>query len=292
MKAGYVCLDVGGTEIKSAAVTPAGEVVEPVAYAPARASEAAQAVIAHLAGILQTAGKSLTRVLGAGLAFPGPFDYAGGICLLKGLDKFDRLYGVNLRQALAEATGIAPADIRFCNDVGAFALGEMGFGPAAGAERAMFLCIGTGCGSAFGVHGQLAPEGYPGVPSQGYVYDRPFLEGRVDDYLSKRGLMALAQARLGRSLAGKELAALCQAGDKAALDCFAQFGQWLRAAAEPNLQAFRPDCLCIGGQITKSAGYFLEPLAALCQALGISLYVTADTSRRALQGLTRCFPGG
>ena len=61
MKAGYVCLDVGGTEIKSAAVTPAGEVVEPVAYAPARASEAAQAVIAHLAGILQTAGKSLTR---------------------------------------------------------------------------------------------------------------------------------------------------------------------------------------------------------------------------------------
>ena len=51
MKAGYVCLDVGGTEIKSAAVTPAGEVVEPVAYAPARASEAAQAVIAHLAGV-------------------------------------------------------------------------------------------------------------------------------------------------------------------------------------------------------------------------------------------------
>ena len=28
------------------------------------------------------------------------------------------------------------------------------------------------------------------------------------------------------------------------------------------------------------------------QALGISLYVTADTSRRALQGLTRCFLGG
>ena len=149
MKAGYVCLDVGGTEIKSAAVTPAGEVVEPVAYAPARASEAAQAVIAHLAGISKLQA-NLNQGVGGGPGFPRPFDYAGGICLLKGLDKFDRLYGVNLRQALAEATGIAPADIRFCNDVGAFALGEMGFGPAAGAERAMFLCIGTGCAAHLG----------------------------------------------------------------------------------------------------------------------------------------------
>ena len=59
------------------------------------------------------------------LAFPGPFDYAKGICLLRGLDKYDALYGVDLRRAFSRGSGIAPEDILFTNDASAFALGEM-----------------------------------------------------------------------------------------------------------------------------------------------------------------------
>lgn len=44
---------------------------------------------------------------GIRLAFPGPFDYEQGICLMKGLDKYDRLYGINLRQVFSERLGVA-----------------------------------------------------------------------------------------------------------------------------------------------------------------------------------------
>ena len=59
------------------------------------------------------------------LAFPGPFDYKNGICLLQGLDKYDALYGCNLRRAFSEISGLPEQKIQFINDAAAFALGEM-----------------------------------------------------------------------------------------------------------------------------------------------------------------------
>ncbi|MFQ9762219.1 MAG: hypothetical protein ACLRYE_02830 [Gemmiger formicilis] len=58
------------------------------------------------------------------LAFPGPFDYKNGICLLQGLDKYDALYGCNLRRAFSEISGLPEQRIQFINDAAAFALGK------------------------------------------------------------------------------------------------------------------------------------------------------------------------
>lgn len=63
-------------------------------------------------------------------------------------------------------------------------------------------------------------------------------------------------------------------------------GGRLRDALLPFLRDFRPDCLCLGGQITKSAALFLAPLQNACGALGTRLHVAADTSQTALQGLS------
>ena len=91
----------------------------------------------------------------------------------EGIGKYEAIYRYPLKPFLAEAAGVS--DILFCNDVGAFALGELHFGAAAGTQRAMFLCIGTGCGSTFSTGGQLTGSETPGVPHHGYVYDTPFL---------------------------------------------------------------------------------------------------------------------
>ena len=182
---------------------------------------------------------------------------------------------------------IEPEAIRFANDASAFALGELGFGLAKAAPRAMFICIGTGCGSAFGVGGALAPLGTPGVPACGCVYSAPFLEGRVDDYLSRRGLEKLTQEYLGMPLDGKSLAHLAQEGNCQAQLCFLAFGRQIRDALSPFLVQFRPDVLCFGGQITRSASFFLKPMEHACRTQNIRLYITEDTSVRTLQGLTR-----
>lgn len=287
MSSAILCLDVGGTELKGAAVSPRGELLAPIRHLPANAKASREEVLEHLVGTLNRLRQG--TVTGAALAFPGPFDYENGVCLLQGLDKYESLYGVNLRAVLSRELGLPGEQIRFCNDVGAFALGELGFGQAAGAEKSIFLCIGTGCGSAFGINGILADSDTPGVPPHGYVYDAPFLDGRIDDYISKRGLQALSRELLGESLEGRELAERAAAGDEAAARCFGAFGLRLRDAAAPFLKDFRPDCLCLGGQLTKSAPLFIGPLEDLCREMGARLYVTSDTSRRALQGLTRLF---
>src|SRR5436190_12384899 len=45
--------------------------------------------------------KSATTNIKIGFAMPGPFDYDAGICLIKGFDKYESLYGINIRTALA-----------------------------------------------------------------------------------------------------------------------------------------------------------------------------------------------
>lgn len=291
MTSAMICLDVGGTEIKTALVSKTGEILCPIQYFPANSAAPAEELLTNLASVIrQTAcGIEENDILGIRLAFPGPFDYINGISLMQGLDKYDSIYGMNLREELLHRLHffkIRGEDIKFINDVSAFALGEMHFGCAVHARKSIFLCIGTGCGSAFGVDKQLVDEAVPGVPPNGYVYPVPFLNGCIDDYISKRGLMALSREMLGEALEGKELACRAEKGDAAASECFYRFGERLKSAVKPFVDSFEPDCLCIGGQITKSAGLFLPPLAAFCEKKGVKLHVTADTSQKALQGLS------
>lgn len=283
----YICLDVGGTEIKTACVDESGKLTQPLQHFPARAGENAENLLAHFAGIIRETNLAPEKSAGIRLAFPGPFDYERGICLMQGLAKYDALYGLDLRRELGNRLGVEPERIRFANDASAFALGEMGFGAARGSERALFVCIGTGCGSGFGLNGVMAPRGTPGVPDSGYIYDAPFLDARIDDYLSRRGLMALARERLGEALDGKALAQRVLAGDSQAEDCFREFGVRLRDALIPFLDGFRPEVVCLGGQIMKSGAFFLGPLEAECGRRGIRTAVMEDTSLRTMQGLTR-----
>ena len=285
----FLCLDVGGTQIKGAAIREDGETCGDILYFDARAGEGREVLLEHFAEILRRILPQGAEAAGVRMAFPGPFDYERGICLIRGLDKYESLYGTDLRRELSGRLGIGPERIRFANDAAAFALGEMGFGQARGAERVLCVCIGTGCGSAFGVGGELVTGGMPGVPKDGYLYGQPFLEGCIDDVISRRGLMALTKERLGEALDGKALARRALDGDDAAGKCFLAFGGRLRDALEPFLEAFRPEALCLGGQIMGSAALFLAPVEELCMAAGIRVCITADTSLRTLQGLTRIY---
>lgn len=287
MRESLICLDVGGTEIKAAAVGRDGMLLDGIQYFPADSHAPAGRILDHIAKIIRTVSPQDAAVAGVHFAFPGPFDYERGISLMQGQDKYEALYGLDLRGAMQRRLpGLKGETIRFVNDVSAFALGEMHFGRFKALRKVMFLCIGTGCGSAFGVEGRLADESVPGVPPRGYVYPTPFLDSCIDDEISRRGLMRLTEQILGEPLDGYALACRIQAGDAKAERCFLMFGERLRDAAALFLPAFRPEGLCIGGQITKSAKLFLPPLAAYCRDQGVHLWVTEDTSEMALRGLS------
>ena len=283
----YLCLDVGGTEIKAAPLDANGKMLSKIQYFPAMACADKKTLLEHFAHIFASIGPADKVPIEIDLAFPGPFDYENGICLLQGLEKYDALYGCNLRHAFAALSGLPQKRIQFINDAAAFALGELTFGSSRQAHKTLFTVIGTGCGSAFGVDGFLAAKGTLGVPPHGYFYNAPFMDSCVDDYISRRGLEKLTKDLLGTPLDGRALAARVAAGDTQAASCFLQFGVLLRDALSPQIEAFNPDMICLGGQIMRSAPLFLSPLEALCNEKNIKLSVTQDTSMRTMQGLTR-----
>ena len=288
MGARYLCADVGGTQIKAAVLEETGEPAGGIERFDACSGLPRDALLGHLAGCLAASAAGKGGVRGVRLAMPGPFDYDKGVCLIDGLGKYAALYGADLRAELGArlrgALGAAAEDIRFINDVAAFALGELRFGCARGTERAVFICIGTGCGSAFSVGGALAPEGAPGVPEGGYIYPLPLRGRRVDDWLSRRGLCELSRLRLGEELDGLALSRRARAGDAGALAAWGDFAALLAEALEPVLRSFRPQMCCLGGQVTASADLFISPLDSICGQLGIRLERTRETSLRAMQG--------
>ena len=283
----YLCLDVGGTEIKAAPLDANGKMLSKIQYFPAMACADKKTLLEHFAHIFTSICPADKVPIEIDLAFPGPFDYENGICLLQGLEKYDALYGCNLRHAFAALSGLPQKRIQFINDAAAFALGVLTFGSSRQAHKTLFTVIGTGCGSAFGVDGFLAAKGTLGVPPHGYFYNAPFMDSCVDDYISRRGLEKLTKDLLGTPLDGRALAARVAAGDTQAASCFLQFGVLLRDALSPQIEAFNPDMICLGGQIMRSAPLFLSPLEALCNEKNIKLSVTQDTSMRTMQGLTR-----
>src|SRR5690606_9885973 len=124
---------------------------------------------------------------GIGIAMPGPFDYVNGISLIKGLGKYEALYGMNIKGEL-KARMMLPQDVPviFANDAVCFARGEYSYGSALGYRRVVALTLGTGLGAAFLEDGRRVDKG-PEVPDGGVLYNIPYGNGIAEDCFSTRG---------------------------------------------------------------------------------------------------------
>jgi len=278
-------LDMGGTEIKAAAAhANEAPLNKPLSF-PSYSHKPKDEIIQHIGDIIQQLTKD-TPPLAIGFSFPGPFDYSIGISLIKGLAKYESLYGYNIDTLIKSNSGILKKlpfikniPMFFVNDVTAFALGVSLDNKC---KKALCVCIGTGCGSAFLEDGKVVTNGR-GIPENGWIYNLPFKDSCLDDYLSKRGLEKITTSIMGKPFDGKTLA--FSLGDKKAAACFAQFGQNLAEGLLPILDEFNPSAVVLGGQIMNSFGQFNQPLKQICNQKGIDLLVYPNTSQLAIAGL-------
>lgn len=190
------------------------------------------------------------EIQGIGIAMPGPFDYESGVALLKDVDKYDSLYGVNVGIELQKRLNL-PAEfpIRFLNDAMSFAVGECWQGQSSGYEHVVAITLGTGFGSAFLSEG-VPQIGGEGVPAMGYVYNIPYKNSMADDYFSTRWITKEYFLRTGIHLSGVKEIAECAPNDVLARKLFEDFGIDLGTFMAPLLLNFKADCLVIGGNIS------------------------------------------
>jgi len=263
--------DVGGSHVAAAVCFAKGYRLGPVISAPHPKQETSGAFVSTLHGLGVRALAGFEDVLGAELAFPGPFDFGVGVSRMR--HKLPYLYGVDLRGELAARFGWEPEQVRFLHDSAAFLLGEIGAGAARGMARVVGITLGTGIGSAFAVDGQIVTEGR-GVPPGGEVWDLPYEGGIIEDYVSTRGIRGSYERRTGFEREVGEIAAAA-ASDVAAADAFEEFGKHLGTALRGALAAFAPEAIVLGGGISRSPHLFLPAAQRELDDVHVELRVSA-----------------
>lgn len=223
---------------------------------------------------------------GIGFAMPGPFDYLNGISLIKGVHKFEDLYGVNIGEEIRKRLALVDdLPVRFLNDAACFAIGESFREPAIQHERLLAITLGTGFGTTF-IDKHLPVAGQDGVPADGFLYHIPYGESMADDYFSTRWFQKEYLEREGKKLTGvKELFELAKT-DAVALDIFKTFGKNLGAFLASWLRNYNAEGLVIGGNISAAHSLFLNELKQEFQkdSLNVSVYVSHQQEDASLIG--------
>lgn len=207
------------------------------------------------------------KLKGVAFAVPGPFNYPEGICMMKGVNKYDSLYGLDVGAYVSKELGLTNGcKVKFENDACCFGLGESLLAETAAYKNIIAITLGTGFGATF-IHNQQIKKSGEGVPAAGELYNFPYLDGIAEDYISSGWLL-----RRYNELTGENLTEVLQLAEKAtgqqdktAIQVFLSFGQHLTNCLVPWIKSFRADCLVIGGSISKSANLFLSPLRAALQ---------------------------
>lgn len=291
MRPCYLLLDVGGTEIKINAWAGNQWLYSNSRQVSSFASETKLVILEYLQKLLLETIEEIEqrgdRLQAIGFAFPGPFDYDNGISLMQDVRKYEALYLVNLRQYLREwlkNSGRVQVPIMFENDARCFAIGE--YHADSSIRKGIYLTLGTGCGSTFIEHGRVVGHRY-GLNAEGMLYDTPFKEGVLDEYLSVNGLRQLAEDKNYPFENGKKLAESALDGDKEAAAIFQAFGQLIGEGISPFAAMFEPQEIVFGGQLSKSMPLFKETLLQELQPIQPIIRVSEDPTKSTLKGLYR-----
>ena len=252
--------DIGGSHISCAAVDLTNGRVLRETFSERSVNNQAQAteIISVWASCLVDVLDriSANEVKGIGFAMPGPFDYINGICLIKGVAKYENLYGFNIGDAIVSSLDVPESfQARFMNDASSFAVGEAWAGKASKVKRSISITLGTGFGSAF-INEKIPVVDGPEVPKLGCVYHLPFKGNIADESFSTRWFIGSYKKITGKDVKGvKELAEMALT-DKVAQGLFTEYGDNMGIFLSPWLNKFKAEMLVIGGNISNAYNLF------------------------------------
>jgi glucokinase len=239
-----VSIDLGGTHVSAGRIdVAAGDVRASLRVFLAPTADRNELVTRITRIATDVAEGPVERV---GVAVPGPFDYANGVCLLT--HKLEPLHGVDLRRELADALRTPPESISFVNDADAFLLGEAWVGAARGYRRAAAVTLGTGLGSAFLEDGKIVDTGSR-VPVEGSLHLVRYRGRPAEETVSRAALLVgYGDPRLDV----RDIAIRARNGDARARQVFQQLASALGEIVAPWLDSFRATCLVVGGSISQA----------------------------------------
>ncbi|GAA0626999.1 ROK family protein [Streptomyces crystallinus] len=267
-----IALDVGGTGMKAALIGVDGGLLYEARRPTGRerGPEAVVATILDFAAELRTYGEEHLgeSALAAGVAVPGIVDAENGIAV----------YAANLgwrdvpmRRLLSERLDGVP--VALGHDVRTGGLAEGRIGAGRGADRFLFIPLGTGIAGAIGIDGRIEPGAHGYAGEIGHIVVRP---GGIPCGCGQRGCLerlasasavtqAWAEASGDPDADAADCAKAVESGDPAATAVWQNAVDALADGLVTALTLLDPRTLIIGGGLAEAGETLFVPLRAAVQ---------------------------
>ncbi|MFE2390790.1 ROK family protein [Streptomyces althioticus] len=262
-----IALDVGGTGMKAALVGADGELLHQ-ARRPTGRERGPDAVVE---GILDFAAELRAHGIrahgepasAAGVAVPGIVDEAEGVAAYAAnLGWRD----VPLRALLAERLGGVPVALGHDVRTGGLAEGRVGAG--CGADRFLFVPLGTGIAGAIGIDGKVEAGAHGFAGEIGHIVVRPGgaecpcgQRGCLERYASASAVSrAWAEASGGPDADAADCARAVASGDERAVRVWQEAVDALADGLVTALTLLDPRTLIIGGGLAEAGETLFTPL--------------------------------
>jgi glucokinase len=268
-----IALDVGGTGMKAALVAEDGTLLHQARRPTGRerGAEAVVSAILDFAADLRDLGATRygDSAVAAGVAVPGIVDDAKGVAV----------YSANLgwrdlplRDLLSVRLGGVP--VALGHDVRAGGLAEGRIGAGNGADRFLFLPLGTGIAGAIGIEGRIEAGAHGYAGEIGHIVVRP---GGRECGCGQRGCLetyasAGAISRTWAAVSGDpdadaaDCARAVEGGDQRAAEVWREAIDALADGLVTGFTLFDPRVLIIGGGLAEAGDTLFGPLRAAVEA--------------------------
>lgn len=266
MKDSFVLgIDIGGSHLTAALVNEATRTFVPDSYVRMRVNSkgSAEEIFATWTAAIEDIYKNHSvNAKRIGLAMPGPFDYTNGISLIKGLDKYEALYKLNVKEILSQKLGIPVSSILMMNDAACFLRGEVYYGAAKGYQDAIGITLGTGTGSA--IH-------HKGITEDANLGPSPFMDSIADEYFSTRWFVKRYAEKTGEQVKDVKTMSELHGVDANVKEIFSEFVGNLVLFLEGFSRKEKPQVIVMGGNIAQSADLFLKDLVTGLTKVGVTV---------------------
>jgi glucokinase len=257
-------VDVGGTKIAAAVVSPEGKILNEVRYPT-------QAVPPNR--LIETIARAITEVKdgfevgGVCLAVPGLILAAENKVIFA--PNLHEIENIRLDEEIGSSTGTS---VTVENDANAAAWGEFRYGAGKDVEHQVFITLGTGVGGGIITHGVLLRGAQGAGGELGHVTidatgprcgcgNHGCLEALASGTAIRRRAREVANDRPGSALGrlAVEREVLAQEGDEASISVLEETGRWLGIGLAGFVNTFNPEVIPVGGGASRAGELILEP---------------------------------
>jgi glucokinase len=269
-----IAVDLGGTNLRTALLSPGGEVLERRRQST-NASEGWSRVVARLIDDIhsqkQKALQKGLQVAAVGVGAPGVIQGEQGIVVKS--PNFPDWNNLPLKKLLQERLAV-PVVIE--NDANAAALGEQWRGAGQGIRSMILLTLGTGVGGGIILNNRIwqGADGMAGEIGHMTLYPegRPCScgnRGCLEMYASARGIVQSYHEALeresgsraiGQQLTSEDVYEAARKGNRIALDVMRNMGKMLGIGIASLINIFNPERIVISGGVKEAWTLFINPL--------------------------------